>query len=237
MRFPIVFFTLFLTCFALQAQDTINKTDPEGKKDGYWVKKDKDGKKIFEGRFSHGVPCGEFRYFYPGGELKAVSLLTDNGKRSKTVTYYKNGYKNAEGIFVDEKKDSTWKFYSEYDKVLLSEENYKNGKKEGVSKTFYPEGDIAEMTNWKDGVRTGAWEQYFKDGKLKLKCTYVDDQKDGPFRTYYTSGKIRVNGQYIKGITDGTWLYISEKGEVEKKEYYKKGLLIKTEDLKKQETK
>ena len=237
MKSTFIFFTIFLVCFDLNAQDTINKTDSEGRKNGYCIKKDKEGKKIYEGQFSHDVPVGEFRYFYPEGELKAISLLSDNGKRSRTTTFFNNGKKMAEGLYVNEKRDSIWKFYSEFDNVVVSEEFYKDGKKEGISRTFYADGTVAERSNWKNGTRSGLWEQYYTDGKLKLECAYNNDLKDGPLKTYHMSGKIWLTGQYINGDADGTWIYVTDKGETEKKEYYNKGRLIKTEVFIKKEEK
>ena len=237
MKPSFLFCLIFFTSVALFGQDTINKTDSTGKKQGYWIKKDKDGKKIYEGHFNHDIPLGEFKYYYPEGGLKAVSRLSDNGKRSLTTTYFKNGRRMAEGLYVNEIRDSTWKFYSEFDNSLVSEEFYEDGKKEGISKTFYPDGVVAERSTWRNGVRSGVWEQFYTDGKLKLKCAFLDDQKDGPLKTYHMSGRIWLTGQYIKGDADGTWTYITDKGEIETKEYYSKGRLVKTEEFIKKETK
>ena len=235
-RIPVFYLLLFLFING-HAQDTINRLDNNGKRQGFWRKCDKNGKKIYEGQFLHNIPFGEFKYYYPEGELKALSLLSDNGRCSLTTTFFKNGRKMAGGKYIDEKKDSIWKFYSEFDNVVVSEEFYKEGKKEGISKAFYPDGVVAELLTWKNGIRSGLWEQYYTDGKLKLKCAYKNDQKDGPLKIYHISGKIWMTGQYINGDADGTWIYITDKGEIEKKEYYNKGRLIKTEEFIKQDTK
>jgi antitoxin component YwqK of YwqJK toxin-antitoxin module len=237
MRIRLIFLLFLLASVALNAQDTVNIKDPEGRKNGFWIKKDTIGSKIYEGRFSHDIPYGEFRYYYPEGGLKAVNFISDGGKRSRTTTYYKNGRKMAEGIYVDEKKDSIWKFYSQYETVIVSEENYKNGRKDGISKTFYTDGVVAEIMTWKDGVRNGLWEQYYTDGKLKLKCAFADDMKNGPLRTFHINGKPWLTGQYANGNADGTWAYLDEKGIPSKKEYYKMGRLIRTEDFQKKEEK
>jgi antitoxin component YwqK of YwqJK toxin-antitoxin module len=237
MRSSLIFLTLFFTWVTAYAQDTINKLDAEGKKNGQWIKRDNEGNKIYEGQFIHGTPVGEFKYYYLKGELKAISLLSENGTRSRTTTYFKNGRKMAEGIYINEKKDSLWRFYSEYEDVVISEEFYKEGKKEGISKTYYPDGVIAERSTWKQGVRNGTWEQYYTDGKLKLKCAYLNDLKDGPMITYHISGRIWLTGQYTKGDADGTWTYVTDKGEIEKKEYFDKGRLVRTEEFIKKESK
>ena len=144
-----VFFYLFLSTVILTySQDTINITDASGKKQGFWRKMDKEGKKIYEGHFRDDRPVGEFKYFYPEGNLKAISIILEDGNRTRTTTYFKNGRKMAEGEYVNEKKEGLWRFFSEYDGVLVSEENYLNGKKDGISKTFYGGDGIAEIL-WK----------------------------------------------------------------------------------------
>ena len=235
MRILHIFLVLVLSSLTLVAQDTINMTDNAGRKLGFWRKLDKNGNKVYEGSFDHDVPVGEFRYFYPGGELKALSVMSENGRRSRTTSYYANGRIMAEGTFIDEKKDSLWKFYGEYDGALVSEEYYRNGKKDGKSISYYAGDGKAEQTTWVEGVRNGPWETYYTDGKLKLKCNFKEDRKDGPIKAWHMSGKIWLTGQYVNGEPDGTWTYITEDGQVEKKEYYQKGLLLKTEEFIKKE--
>jgi antitoxin component YwqK of YwqJK toxin-antitoxin module len=209
------------------SQDSINHTDASGRKQGVWRKLDKDGHKLYEGQFTNGVPSGIFRYYYSDGNLKALSVLSDDGKSARTESFAKNGRKIAEGNYRDEKKDSTWRYYSDYDGVLLSEESYSAGVKNGTSKTFFPNGSIAELINYKDGKKEGEWIQYFDDGKLKFKGAYINDEKDGPFTGYYPNGKINLSGAYKAGHKDGTWTFYEENGEVMRSEKYSEGALIK----------
>jgi antitoxin component YwqK of YwqJK toxin-antitoxin module len=229
------FLVLFLLSVATMGQDTLNRTGADGKKQGYWCKTDSAGKKIYEGQFRDGVPYGTFRYYYPSGKLKAVSVMSGNGKRSKTVTYFPNGKKMAEGLYVNEQKDSLWHFYSEYDGPLISDEFYVMGRKEGVAKNYYASDGMAELSTWKDGMRNGDWEQYYSDGKLKLKGNYRDGLRSGPVRTYFRSGQVMMEGQYIMGDPDSTWVYFDEKGDTTQIEQYKKGILLKTRILKEPE--
>ena len=56
-------------------------------------------------------------------------------------------------------KDSTWRYYSYYDKTLRLKENYTNGLKEGVSKKYFSNGNIAEELNWSNNQKNGDWVQ------------------------------------------------------------------------------
>ncbi len=227
-----IFLMLALAAPVLKAQDTINRVDDHGKMQGFWRKTDKTGVKIYEGHFKDGIPVGAFNYFYPDGKVKAHSEYSSGGKRSHTTSYFSNGKKMAEGIYINEKKDSLWKFFSDIDGVLTSEEYYRNGKKDGVSKTYYAGKGIAELLTWKSGIREGTWEQYYTDGKIKFRGYYKNDDKEGSFTSYYDSGQKMSSGQYSLGHPSGTWIYYNSKGKIEKKEYYQEGILVRTEETK-----
>jgi uncharacterized protein len=229
--FRIFIFTLFtIISVAVSGQDTLNITDLNGHKQGFWCKKDSVGHIIYEGRFKNGYPAGEFRYFYPDGKLKTVSILSNLGKKAVTVSYFANGKKMAAGNYINEKKDSTWQFFSEFSGVLVSEEHYKAGVIDGISRIYYPEGGVSEIHNYKNGILDGLWEQYFTDGKIKLRCTYIAGEKQGPFKAFYDSEQLMFTGQYITGHREGIWTYYNEKGGITKKEIYSKGILLKTEE-------
>ncbi len=223
---PILF--TFFSC-SMFAQDTLNVTDSYGRKQGSWRKRDSAGRIVYEGRFKDGLPAGEFRYFYPDGKLKTVSILSNQGKRAVTISYFPNGRKMAAGNYLNEKKDSTWQFFSESNGSLVSEEQYVNGMITGFSKVYYPEGGLSEQCEYKDGVRDGRWEQYYLDGKIKLRAAYRAGEKQGPFTTFYDSGLLMMTGQYIAGHQDGVWIYYNEKGGITKKETYQNGSMVKVE--------
>jgi len=218
----LVFFSVILT-----AQDTVNITDRNGRKQGYWRKSDSAGRLVYEGRFRDGVPCGEFRYYYPGGNIRTVSMISGQGNRAVTVSYFPNGRKMAAGNYINEKKDSTWQFFSESNGTLVSLETYRAGILNGLSKVFYPEGGLSELHYYKNGILDGLWEQYYLDGKLKLRGIYKAGEKQGLFRILYNSGVPMIEGQYVHGHQDGTWTYFNEKGIITKIEIYGNGVLVK----------
>ena len=48
-----------------------------------------------------------------------------------------------------------WKYYHEASKTMMTTENYKNGKLEGLRTVYYPSGKIAEEINYKNGLKNG----------------------------------------------------------------------------------
>ncbi|HNY03266.1 MAG TPA: toxin-antitoxin system YwqK family antitoxin [Bacteroidales bacterium] len=227
-RLALLFFLVFST-LCLSAQDTLNRIDPKGRRQGFWRKIDTAGNVIYEGRFRDGKPSGEFRYYYPGGKVKMISVITDEGKRAKTISFYPGGKKMAEGRYMNEKRDSVWLFFGENSDALASQEPYRDGRIEGLVKIFYPDGTPSELQYYKLGVKDGLWEQYYSDGKLRLRGAYKSGDKHGAVKSYYNSGQLMMEGQYLAGHPEGTWTYYDTRGIVQKIEYYEKGVLVKTE--------
>ncbi len=222
----LLFFILFSTLLSY-GQDSINKTDHGGRRQGNWIKRDKEGHKLYDGQFSDGVPYGIFRYYYPNGKVKAISVMSENGKLARTVSFSVNGRKIAEGNFRNEKKDSIWNYFSELDGVLLSCESYLEGEKIGRSATFYPNGNIAELINFSSGKKAGEWIQYYDDGRVRFQGYYAADEKEGQFKAYYPDGKLSISGAYKAGHKDGTWTFYDEKGGIINSEKYWEGAVIK----------
>ncbi|MDD4604413.1 MAG: hypothetical protein PHF97_11490 [Bacteroidales bacterium] len=225
--FILVFFTLLSICGI--GQDTLNLLDQSGKKNGYWQKHDSLGRLVYEGHFNHGIPEGRFQYYYPSGKIKTISVVSEKGNYASTHSFFPNGQKMASGIYRNEKKDSTWQFFSEIDGSLVSTEEYMAGIKSGSTQVFFPKGALAEMICWKDGIKNGTWEQYYSDSKIKLRGSFLKGEKSGSFKTYYLSGQLMMSGQYATGHQEGTWVYYDEKGQIVKKEIYNQGELLKTE--------
>jgi antitoxin component YwqK of YwqJK toxin-antitoxin module len=153
--------------------------------------------------------------------------------KTKAKIYYENGNLAAEGIYLKQKKDSLWKYYSEDSTLLLYEEFYKNCLKNGISRKYYPNKNIAEETQWKDDIKDGIWKQYFEDGQLKLSSTYINGQRTGEFITYNPNGRISIKGKYINDIKEGKWIYYKDDGSIEYEVEYKNGVASNQDEINK----
>jgi antitoxin component YwqK of YwqJK toxin-antitoxin module len=232
-------FCSFLLLMAVSASMAFgqNKVDEKGRKQGPWKKMAPDGKTvIYEGKFIDDKPEGKFTYYYPNGKVKIVTVFSQKGSVSRTKLFSEeNGKLMAEGKYVSEKRDSTWRFYN--DSLLASEENYVLGQKNGLEKTFYPNGKVAEEKPYKMGVLEGVWKQYYDDGAMKSQGKYVAGQMEGKALFYYPEGKTSVSGTYVHSLKEGTWTFYRPDGQVERTEVYKMGVmqgepvLIKAEEL------
>ena len=202
MRLIIALF--ILCCFPILGQNT---TDKLGRKQGVWVKYWDKSETIpqYKGEFVDGIPVGQFWYYYPSGEVRAI--IEHLNKSQSYVTYYfKNEEVMSEGMYLDKKRDSIWINYNQSGHTV-SMEQFREGKLNGKKLTFYVQNQI-EL------------------GEIKVlnETTYLDSLKSGPYRELFSSGKIRVLGQYTKDLPSGLWRKFDTEGRCIQAFRFKKGL-------------
>jgi antitoxin component YwqK of YwqJK toxin-antitoxin module len=204
-----------------------NKVDAQGKKDGTWRKLDSLGRVQYEGQFRHGIPYGEFRYFYPEGKTRTISQISEDGNTSRTINFHPNGMKMAEGTYIKKEKEGEWTYYDE-NGIMISKESYAGGKKNGTASTFYNDGKLCEEKHFLAGVQVGQWKQFFTDGTLKTNAEYVAGKIEGLATFYFPDGNVMVSGKYVHNLKDGVWTFMSETGKKQKEDIYKMGYLVNT---------
>jgi len=146
-----------------------------------------EGKKIAEYFLLDGQPDGDFKRWYPNGQLM-VSQHFEKGKfEGEQKEYYPSGLP----------------------KVFLE---YKDTLKEGVHKEWYENGTLAQSTAWKAGVKEGRSEKWFEDGKLQLKEDYVAGVLDKTRKEWYENGKLKSTGHFALGKKEGTFREWNKEG-------------------------
>jgi len=225
----ILFFVIVFTTMAVAQDDAPNKVDAAGKKQGHWIKYDDNHKKIYDGNFVNDVPTGKFTYYYDTGIPWAITVFMKNGTVAYTKHYNSGGKIAGEGKYINQKKDSLWKFYNE-DTILISTENYINGVKNGTCKVFYTNGQIAEEKTWKNGKLNGPCKKYFSNGQLKYSGQYIDDRVEGNVTYYFASGKIDGVGVYKGDLKEGVWKYYNEDGKERRTDKYINGRMVQSTD-------
>lgn len=214
---------------AMNAQEAPNAKDASGKKQGHWIKFDDNHKKIYEGNFVNNIPVGTFTYFYDTGIPWSISVFSQNGKVARTKMFDAGGKLVGEGKYVNEKKDSLWKFYNQ-DGKLLSDETYINGVKNGVVKVYYPSGQVSEEKTWKSDQLNGPCKKYFESGQIKYSGNYVNNKVEGNVVFYHSSGKVDAEGMYVNDLKNGPWKYNKVDGTIIRTDTYVNGKMIDSTD-------
>jgi len=217
----IIAVSILLFVTEVKAQDAPNITDSLGMKQGHWIKYENQ-KKIYDGNFVNSIPEGKFIYFSETGTPKAITIFSQNGKVAYTQHLNSVGKIIGEGKYVNQQKDSLWKFYNDEGK-LLSIEIYLNGVKNGSCKVYYTNGQLSEDKTWVNGFTDGSYTTYFENGEIKSKGQSIQDKLEGKTTFYYPSGKLGVEGYYKNDFKDGSWKYYNEDGTIKKTVLYKNG--------------
>ena len=211
MRRLIICFFLLLSG-GIIAQNTVNQVDTQGRKQGFWTKKDAGGKLLYQATFKDDKPVGEMKRFHPNGKIKAVLNFIEGSELSDVQLFDEGGHLIAQGKYMGQKKTGEWKYF--LDTKIVSVENYLNGQKNGVSKRSYKTGELLEGSNWKDDLLDGVYRAYFHDGKVYLECKYSLGKRNGPFKTFYSDGTHELDGSYSSDVRDKDWNYFDKSGKL-----------------------
>ena len=99
-----IFFLFFLNVFGIQAQNSYNKLDEKGEKNGPWKGVYSDTKNLkYEGTFEHGKEVGVFT-FYDNTKTKIVIATREfNSKDHSAYTIFYDQLKNkvSEGNVIN----------------------------------------------------------------------------------------------------------------------------------------
>lgn len=217
-----------------QNNKNINQFDDTGKKHGVWIKKYSNGQIQYKGKFKHGNPSGEFKRYYPNGNLMAI-MQHRSGDEVYATLFNKKGKKRAEGKYINKKKDSTWVFYGPEGNVI-SRENFDMGTRDGKSTKFYPSGDTSQIIIYRDGIRHGIFKQFFPNGNLKLLARYQKNELDGYVTFFTPKGYKEIEGLYRDNLRQGEWVYYENASDTARVLQYKNGEPLNEDSLELQES-
>jgi antitoxin component YwqK of YwqJK toxin-antitoxin module len=232
MRNYLFFILVFIfTGFASQAQiDSLwNRVDNKGLKQGRhrdFYPKTKNLR--YEGQFIDNKPVGTFKFYYPETfELNAIHEYDTIGGRAKITVYYKNKKIMATGFYLNQQKDSIWKFYDNLGDFKM-QEFYRNNKRNGEKIVYYNDSTIFEIVTFKDDIQEGPYKIFYSDKNLKEEGQHKNGDKEG-YVVYYNPGnKPLYKGTYLNHLKEGEWIRYNDDGTEMQREYYKQGLLQKT---------
>lgn len=206
---------LLLPLYGIAQQAGMNQLDERGRRVGNWQGTHDDGSLRYTGQFRNDRPYGEFRHYYPSGNLQAINAYSQNGRVAHNQVFFESGKLMAEGKYVNQQKDSTWRYYSEPDGGLLSVEEYHEGKLHGEVRNYFAQtGKLAERAHYQNGLREGPWEKFFPNGQPMVQGHYTHDLLDGELTIYYPDGTVQTAGQYDMGQQSGEWKHYDENGNL-----------------------
>lgn len=231
-----------------------------GKKNGVHRIYNEKGILISEENYVNNIKQGKARYYYETGEVKREQEFDNNIETGTAYEFGKDGrlitieeFRGGRSLTseeinrYDENGNKTGKWVEYYpDKKIKKEENYKAGKKDGVSKEYDQSGNLKTLEQFIDGQQNDSIQEfvfidirteYHENGTPKLVGGYANNKKQGIFREYDAdSGKIInsfIYDQDVKlsegiidnyGIYKGKWKIYYKTGELKEEGEYVEGI-------------
>lgn len=146
-------------------------------------------------------PNGYNVFHYENGNKSSEGAMRNGKPDGYWKTYFEDGGLKSEGNRKDFLLDSVWTFYNDSGKVIM-QITYKEGKKNGIRKTFHEAEVIEEQ--FENDVKQGYTYHYYPDGSLRKEIFFVDGLEEGIGKEYaQDDGRVTRLIHYKKGfITD-----------------------------------
>lgn len=165
-----------------------------------------------------------------------INLIDANRKRqgkwlikaSPNDAGYKKGELVEEGVYKDSRKIGIWKKYYPGGKIK-SEITYSGGRPKGPYTLYYDNGNIEESGNWQRTKNTGSFKRYHPNGKVAQDFTFSETGKrTGKQTYYYENGNVRLEGTWQEGLESGEMKEYYENGDLMEVKQFNNGALDKT---------
>ena len=88
---------------------------------------------------------------------------------------------------------------------------------DGESITFYKSGKVKFQGMMKNGKREGLWKSYYESGVKWSETTFSEGKKNGKTTTWFENSQMRYDGFYTNDVESGQWSYWDEQGKLSQK--------------------
>ena len=150
----------------------------------------------------------------------STNINSDKLTSGRFDFYYKDGLfyqKNSSELFTGRVIDTT---------DVIIEFDVVKGKKNGIFKTYYLNGQLEKSGYLNNNKNEGEWKYYYPNGQLESYGNFKNDIPEGKWEFYYKNGIKKCEGDYKKGKQKGEWIYYDDKGEIINKLFLNNGILI-----------
>jgi uncharacterized protein len=195
----------------------------EGKKNG--MRTAISSEEIIEEEFKDDVKHGLSTVYFPNKRVKRT-IIYENGLEHGLMKEY-----NDSGMLIS---------LIEYRRGFIVNQEFINrydnlGRKNGLWKEFWPNGNLKKEYFWRNGVLHGYMKYYNEDGKLQNVEKYINDElildaKEVALYEirydYYPDGSVKIMGSYRDNVANGIRKEFSKDGTIEKAYIMANGFVI-----------
>ena len=182
----VLFLVMFLSYgFVYSQSDTLNRTNDNGTKFGYWLVNYDNGKVKDEGFYVNGKKEGLWKSYYEDGKKQNEIIFKNNRPNGYAKFYFENGNISEEGLWKINKWVGEYKMYHQNGELSYDWKYSEKGKRTGEQKYFHSNGKIMIEGKWNEGKEDGVIKQYDDAGKLVSERSFVDGKQDPSSIKYY----------------------------------------------------
>ena len=205
----------------LVSRERINRIDSKGLKQGEWKEFYPNGNIKSEKSFKDDLMHGYYKEYDNRGKL-VLTMLYENG------SIVKSSVEDAPDIEIVNKHDSEGK--------LIYSGPYRNNIPVGIHRDYGKDGKVINAYIYNDnglllsegivdeaGNRNGKWKDLYPDGTIQAEGQFADNRRAGAWKFYNKAGKVEQTGSFNRGQPDGLWKWYYENGQLLKEEEYFQG--------------
>lgn len=136
-----------------------------------------------------------------------------------------------EGLYLNGRKDGIWKKYYQNGN-LQSEITYQKGRPNGFARIYYSNGNVSEEGLWRGDKWVGEYIFYYQNGNPAYVWHYNEKgEREGEQKYFHENGEVKLQGQWKAGKKDGLVKEFRENGSLKKKMVYEAGKKSRQEEF------
>ncbi|MCK3684306.1 toxin-antitoxin system YwqK family antitoxin [Maribellus sp. YY47] len=182
--------------------------------------------------------------------LSILINLSVSGQTENETVHYFDGLFPKNGLFIrpDSLPDGVWIAYCETNPSQIGLKlHYKNGKRNGETIAYWPNGNIQQKGLYQDGCLVGLNEKWYENGEkesdsnceidnIKLQhsqCHIINywsktgsqliKDGTGKYISYHDNDTLQVNGEYLNSLQTGQWTWHYDNGDLQYIEHFSQG--------------
>lgn len=140
---------------------------------------------------------------------------------------YKPDEKVEEGNYKDNRKEGLWKKYWPGGKIR-NEINYTNGKPQGEYKLYFENGNLEEHGFWSNNKNTGEFKRFYTNGKPQQHFLFSENGKRNGIQKYYhENGNLAMEVNIVNGAESGVCKRYNPDGSLAEEKTFENGAVKK----------
>lgn len=165
-----------------------------------------NGTKFVEGEYGDGLRVGDWKFWYPDGQLAKEGQYSEDKVHGAWRKYREDGTISAEENYVGGTPDGQWNYYLSDGKTMLQQNEFRAGKPNGTWTTWYQPGEDhqgplqqANLLNYKDGVLDGEQKYWHENGQQAMVQHFSEGKRHGKFFAWDQLGTPRGESEFENG--------------------------------------